>query len=151
MHCGLICDIFYFSVQSNLPFYYPEFVSLKGKVVEDLEFYLEVYEFIAHNYNCYSFKTILSVYKYNFNGNYSISNPRLYIYIYLYCLVDALNHFDCATQGLPTKNEIIKLYLTSDDLVRSTNSTLQPFTFLLTPCVKSVAPDCSTTSHCVQT
>ncbi|KAK1339430.1 hypothetical protein QTO34_020113 [Cnephaeus nilssonii] len=31
--------------------------------------------------------------------------------------VDALNHFDCATQGLPTKNEIIKLYLTSDDLI----------------------------------
>nr|KAF6287199.1 cation channel sperm associated auxiliary subunit beta [Pipistrellus kuhlii] len=30
--------------------------------------------------------------------------------------VDALNNFDCATQGLPSKDEIIKLYLTSDDL-----------------------------------
>lgn len=31
-------------------------------------------------------------------------------------------HFGCASQGFPQNNEIIKLYRSSDDLVRTTDS-----------------------------
>lgn len=71
-----------------------------------------------------------------FNGHYSTSNPR-YIYFF-YCSADTRKHFDCTNQGFFAKNEMLRLYLTSDDLVRSTDSTLQPFTFLLAPCAKPV-------------
>lgn len=70
------------------------------------------------------------------NGHYSTSNPR-YVFFW-YCSGDVIKHFDCVNQGAPTKNEILRLYLTSDDLVRSTDSTLRPLAFLLAPCAKPV-------------
>lgn len=62
-----------------------------------------------------------------FNGNSPISKLK---HIYFYCLGDTEKRFACSSQGFPRENEIIKLYLFSDDLVRPASSTLQPVPFL---------------------
>lgn len=59
---------------------------------------------------------------------------------FLYYLGDMEKHFTCDNQGFPQKKEIIKLYLSSDDLVRSPNSMQQPLIVFLTPRGKPVAP-----------
>lgn len=46
--------------------------------------------------------------------------------------------FACASQGFPQKNEIIKLYLSSDDLVRSTHSVCYSYSHASSPCAKPV-------------
>lgn len=74
----------------------------------------------------------------SFNGSSSISDLK-YVY-FLYHLGDMEKHFMCDNQGFPQKKEIIKLYLSSDDLVRSPNSMQQPLTVFLTPRWKPVAP-----------
>lgn len=73
----------------------------------------------------------------SFNGNSSISDLK-YMY-FLYYLGDMEKHFACDSQGFPQKNKIIKLYLSSDDLVRSRKSMQQSLTVFLTPRGKPVA------------
>lgn len=56
----------------------------------------------------------------------------------LYYLGDMEQSFACASQGFPQKNEIIKLYLSSDDLVRSTHSVCYSYSHASSPCAKPV-------------
>ena len=50
----------------------------------------------------------------------------------LYYLGDTELHFACDSKGIPQKDEMIKLYLSSDDLVRSITNSMC-FTILCTP------------------